>query len=147
MKNLAKAITLFTIISMFSLLTACSGARGNIVLKDVNYPISMSPYIYDKNGQALSINKGLLYNEGLFIEKTYYGTFYTVLKLSGDADVAKQINDKMAESNSDAIVNFHYIVDQGGTNCCVPFTWHPIWPGTAKVFIMGDMVKISKGGK
>jgi len=147
MKNLVKTIILFIIISMFFLLTACAGARGSIVLKDVNHPVSMSPYIYDKNGQVLSINKGLTYNGGFLIEKTYYGTFYSLIKLSGDDDVNQQINDAVKASNSDAVVNLHYVVDQGGTNGCCPLTWLPIWPGTTKVFIMGDMVKTSKGGK
>jgi len=146
MKTALRFILISGVLTLLTLGTGCAGARGKIVLEELNHPVSMSPYIYGKNGQILSIDKGLSYSGGLFIKKNYYGTFYSTIRITGDGDLNKQIDDSIAAYGADGIVNFHYVVDQGSTNTCVPLTWLPIWPGTAEVVFMGDIVKVSKGG-
>ncbi|HOP63525.1 MAG TPA: hypothetical protein PK906_09160 [Spirochaetota bacterium] len=145
MKHSIKFIIITGILSFSFLITGCAGARGKIKLEELNHPVSMSPYLYDKNGKTLSINNGLDYSRGLFIRKKYFGTFYTTVRLTGDGDLSRQIDDAITAADSDGIVNFHYVVDQGGTNGCVPLTWLPVWPGTSDVVFMGDIVKLSKG--
>ena len=147
MKNMIKMFFTVGIISLCAFCTGCAGARGKVRLEEINHPVSMSPYLYGKNGQLLSIDKGLTYAGGLFIQKTYFGTFYTTIRLTGDGDLNKQIDDAITAVNGDGIVNFHYIVDQGPTNCFIPLTWLPIWPGTAKVIFFGDIVKARGGSK
>lgn len=147
MKRTFKLFLIFAIFSLCTFSIGCAGARGKIRLEELNHPVSMSPYIYGKNGQLLSIDKGLSYSGGLFITKTYIGTFYSTIRLTGDGDLTKQIDDAITALNSDGVVNFHYVVDQGPTNFCIPLTWLPLWPGTTKVIFMGDIVKVRGGGK
>jgi hypothetical protein len=147
MKNTAKLFVMSGLVAICAFCIGCAGARGKIRLEELNHPVSMSPYLYGKNGQLLSIDKGLTYAGGLFVQKKYFGTFYTVIRLTGDGDLSKQIDDAITAVNGDGIVNFHYVVDQGGTNACIPLTWLPIWPGTANVVFFGDIVKVKGGGK
>jgi len=146
MKNTIKLFLLMGIFSLFIFCIGCAGARGRVRLEEINHPVSMSPYLYGKKGELLSINKGLTYKGGLFIKKTYIGTFYSVVRLTGDGDLNKQIDDAITALDADGIVNFHYVVDHGPTNVCIPLTWLPIWFGTSKVVFMGDIVKV-RGGR
>ena len=135
------------IFALFAFCIGCAGARGKIRLEELNHPVSMSPYIYGKNGQLLTIDKGLSYSGGLYIQKTYLGIFYSAARLTGDGDLNKQIDDAITALDADGIVNFHYVVDQGPSNFCCPATILPIWPGMTKVVFMGDIVKVKGGGK
>ena len=146
MKTALRFILISGVLTLLTSGSGCTGARGKIVLEELNHPVSMSPYIYGKNGQILSIDKGLSYSGGLFIKKNYYGMFYSIIRITGDGDLNKQIDDSISAFNADGIVNFHYVVEQGSTNGCGPLTWLPIWPGSSQVVFMGDIVKVSKGG-
>ncbi len=147
MKNKFKFLFIFGIISLGAFCIGCAGARGKVRLEELNNPVSMSPYLYDAKGQLISVDKGLVRVGGLYTQKTYYGVFYTAIRLTGDGDLTKEINDAVTALNADGIINFHYVVDQGNTNGCVPLTWLPIWPGTTKVVFFGDIVKIKGGSK
>ena len=69
---------------------------------------------------------------------------YTIISLSNNSDVVKEINREIMESGGDGIVSVEVSSQDGITNSIPLLNLLPIWPTYSKITVEGDIVKFIK---
>jgi len=144
---LYKRIRIFSIIIMgFSfVMTSCiAGSRGHIGLDDLKYPASMSAYLYGPDREILTKDKVQKVIKKFYYEKNSWNILYTIISLSNNSDVVKEINREIMESGGDGIVSVEVSSQDGITNSIPLLNLLPIWPTYSKITVEGDIVKFIK---
>lgn len=127
----------------FALSTAagCVGANTSVVAPDAHYPVSLSRGVRDRDGSLVPEARRKVV--GAFSEERMaWSMFYKLARLTPKTDLSQSIDQQVKAAGGDAIVNLRV----GTLHCELNFTplltALPIWPGCAKVFVRGDIVKV-----
>lgn len=133
------------IAAMLISLSACAvGARGHLKFSEAEYPISLSPALYDQNGNVLVKDKQLNVVGKFKYEKRFWGIMYSWVRLSGSSDVDAAINNAIKEKQGVGLINLAVTTDGCASNSAMtfPVSILPIIPGCTNAIIEGDIVKL-----
>ncbi|HEU4404546.1 MAG TPA: hypothetical protein VFS43_04560 [Polyangiaceae bacterium] len=119
----------------------CVGANTSVVAPDAHYPVSLSRAVRDRDGSLVPGERRKVV--GTFDEKrTAWSMFYKLVRLTPKTDLSASIDRQVKAAGGDAIVNLRVGTLHCGLNV-VPFLPAlPLWPGCARVFVRGDIVKV-----
>jgi hypothetical protein len=124
------------------MLTGCfGGSRGLVRFNELNYPASMSSYLYGPNDDILAVDRDLIVIKRLRVEVNYPAIFYSLAPPMHARDVGKQINSEVGNCGGEGIVNVKISSHTGYTTHMHPLTLLPFWPSFTKVVVEGDIVK------
>mgnify|MGYP001570407948 CR=1 FL=1 len=133
-------------------IAGCAGARGNLTMSTLEYPVSTSAFLYaEDNKTMLATGKDLTVVKKFEYDKTAWGIMWILAPLSGDSDVAEAINNEIKDSGGDGMTNFTVSVSgcamQRFNSLFLNFIHIiPILPSCTSLEIGGDIVKQVKAG-
>jgi hypothetical protein len=135
-----RSFTVFAIVGL-ALLAGCAGANVNVVASNAHFPISMSPVVRDQSGILLD-GQSLVRVGEFEASSTKFAVVYSMVP-TGTFDISQEVNQQVAASGGEAIVNFKIRADDGCTalNAFPLFNILPFWPGCIPVMVTGDIVK------
>jgi len=141
--------TLLNIIAIFMLilLSACSSTTGILKFSSLQYPASMSAFLYDKNDKIVMKGDNLETIEQFTIKKTFWSLAYGLIPLSQEESISQKLNEKIKANGGDGVINLTVTIEHGVTNKIFSFLMYipsyvPILPSTARVSISGEIVKL-----
>jgi len=141
-QNIKNVIIFLILIIMVVVSLSCvAGSSGNLRFVKVDYPISCSAYLYDRDRSILSTADGLTVIKHLKYDDTFYGTAWSIVDLSDEREINMYINREIKNAGGDGLVNFKIEVVQSKLDYCIPFTLLPFWIGGTNIHIEGDVVK------
>ncbi len=129
------------IIIILSMTGCYGGARGIVRFNELDYPASMSPYLYGPNNEILVKDRDLSVIKPFRLEVIYTAIFYSLVSLAPDKDVGEQINASVDSCGGDGVVNVKIRSKPGLTNYMHPLTLLPFWPSYTTVVVEGYIVK------
>jgi len=123
---------------------ACTGARGHLKFKELQYPASMSASLYAKNDTVLYKGRNLQVVQKFTYEKRFWGIFYSWVRLSGSADVDTAMNQAIQKAKGDGMINVRVVESTCSFNYYIgiPFMLLPFTPGCVNAAIEGEIVKV-----
>lgn len=132
-----------------SIATGCAGGRKSITFQNLQYPVSMSSSLYGPHNEVLVKDKELTTLDTFNYEKKYWGVLYSFVPISGEGDVAEEINKKIKEKGGDGMVNLRVESKSCGWNFATPLlpvpflsiNLLPVTPGCTNAKIQGEIVK------
>jgi hypothetical protein len=134
---------LFPVLALLGLtvVAGCAGATASVTADGARYPISMSPVVRDQSG--LLLERQHIVKVGEFhASSAKVAVLYSLLP-TREFDISEDVNQQVAASGGEAIVNFTVEASDG---CAVLNSFFllnalPIWPGCVPVTVTGDIVK------
>ena len=149
-KSIVKIINSLSFILIGLFLTSCWAlTTGKLTFSKLNYPASMSAYLYDQNYK--SVVKGQdLDSVGYFcISKSFYSIVYGAVKLNSENKLVNSINTIVDHYQGDGIINLKVTIEHGYLDKIYSFMlylpcWIPIVPSNAKITVEGEVVKLRK---
>lgn len=138
MRSLASvlAIALMTI--------ACAGSKGTLRMEKLDYPVSSSGYIYNKDLQPIRIGKGLTKVSSLESSQRFWSILYAQVPLSSDDALFGDFNAQIKETQGIGVVNFEIENSACALNQFYILTILPFWPGCTVVRFRGEAVALSR---
>jgi len=143
MKLLAKV---FLIMMILLFLPDCMFKYSRMGFKNLNYPVSMTPYIYDKNEKILVENEDLVIVRELGARQNLWGIFYGIIPLgNGNKNIMHKINSQIQKSGGAGVINFTIASNECELLYLFPLSLLPVWPGCTRVVVRGDIIKRKDG--
>jgi hypothetical protein len=144
---LCTAIFLYSLI----LLSGCSSTKGILSFNTLQYPASMSAFLYDQNQDVAMKGREL---DSLFsfkIKKTYWSLAYGLIPLTKGESISDSLNAIVEQYKGDGIINLTVTIDQGVVNKIYSFflylpSYIPIIPSSADITVTGEVVKLIRPG-
>jgi hypothetical protein len=116
-------------------------SRGKIQFDDLQYPASMSPYLYGPREEILAESKDLVVIKKFRFEKNSWNLMYGLISLANNNDIAERINHEISLSGGDGILNVEITTKNGIMNYIYILNLLPLWPTYTKLTVEGDIVK------
>ncbi len=140
MNNISTKLSLLLCCTL--LVSSCAGYRGQIKLNKLNYPVSMSAFIYGKKGDILLKGDERLKKISNFsFSKLMWSIFYTGISLSDDQIFVNELNRSIENEKGDGMINFKLKNSACFLNYIFLFNLLPFWPGCAHITISGEIIK------
>jgi len=135
-----RKIILLTILLIIN--SHCSaGIRGSLQLKELEYPASLTGYLYTKDGRILD-DKDYETVQKFQYNNTYWGILYGYITIPGDKALINAMRDSIKSSNGDGLVNIVITVQNCKINYIFPLIQIlPITPACGILDLNGDIVK------
>jgi hypothetical protein len=111
---------------------------------ELKYPASMSAYLYGPNNELLAKDSELQEISHFSYKMRFWGTFYSLVPLTGAKDVGQEVNNKIEASGGDGIINVKVSVKPGFLTDVHPLTLLPFWPSFTEVLMEGEIVKYDR---
>jgi hypothetical protein len=102
----------------------------------------MSPFLYGPSGELVAKDHGLVVIRQFEYRKTHWAIGYSLLSISRVNDVASIINNEIALSKGDGMINLTITAKHSPINS-IPLSILPIWPGATVLEVKGDIVKLT----
>ena len=126
------AIDLFTL--------SCAGARGDLQLDALTHPVSMSGYLWDDRGRAVSARD--LEVVGEFTEtRRRWGLLYSFVPVSSTPDLGSAVDQEIRSAGGEGVINLTVTSSGCGINYIPVVSLLPVWPGCANVEVRGQIVR------
>lgn len=120
----------------------CVGANTSVVAPDAHYPVSLSRGVRDRDGSLVPEARRKVV--GAFSEERMaWSMFYKLARLTPKTDLSQSIDQQVKAAGGDAVVNLRVGTLHCELNYAPLLTALPIWPGCAKVFVRGDIIKVT----
>ena len=122
--------------------SGCAGARYRVGFDSVKVPVSLSQSVLDRDGNIAGPNRqrpmGRI--EGEF---TGWSMCWTLVRLNR-VDASEAINARVKELGGDAVVGLRCRLESGDSllNYVLWINMLPIWPGSVKIIMDGDVVQV-----
>lgn len=120
--------------------SGCTGGRGTVRFDDLEYPASMSGYLYGPDQRSLSPKKLEVVGE-FSQDARFWGMLFSMVPLNGSLDLSDEINREIAQADGDGVINLSVRSDGCGLNYIPALSLLPFWPGCADVTVEGQIVK------
>jgi hypothetical protein len=117
------------------------GSRGIVRFNELDYPASMSPFLYGPNNEILAKDRELMVIKHFRLEVYYMAIFYSLVSPLHIRDVGKLINTEVENCGGDGVVDVKISANTGPTTYMHPLTLLPFWPSYTTVVVEGDIVK------
>ena len=144
-----RSYTLLTLVLLALIalpLLGCAGGRGDVRFDSLEYPASMSGYLHDSRGRAVSPKS--LEVVGEFKEETrLWGMLFSWVPVTKTVDLSDEMNRDIAAANGEGMINVKVHSEGCVFNYIPVMSLLPIWPGCADVTIEGQIVKQKKRGR
>ena len=131
------------ILSLSVFVLRCAGASSFVRFEDVQYPVSLSAFLYDAEGQPVYPGQRLEKVGTIEYEKTIWASGYGHVEFSYYTDPGGIINEQVQGAQGDGVINLVIATEPCALNAFLVFSFIPFWPGCASVSISGDIVKLS----
>ena len=146
---MSRRLRLLLVVPLIALLCGCAGARPKLRFDGVRYPVSMSQFLLDAEGQVVEPDD--LAPLGIYsFEQTGYAIGYSQLQLSR-LDLSKSINQRIEELGGEAIIQLEITAKKSPclTANTIAFGLNliPLYPGCSGVFVQGIVVERKKPPK
>lgn len=125
---------------------SCAGSRGTLKFDNVNYPMSLNQWIFNKDGQKVSIGNGLVQTGSLSEYFENWAFFYHWYSISNEKIFYTKIENSIRQKRGDGLVNTFIVIQDCFYNNLLFLNYLPIWPGCSTVYIEGDIVKFQDIG-
>jgi hypothetical protein len=123
-------------------LTACTGARTQVVAPGSEYPVSLSRGLRDADGNLVPAERKKVV--GTFKhERTAWNILWAAVRITPETDISGAVNQQIAAAKGDAIIHLTIVTRQCPLNyLSFPFGILPFWPSCANIEMTGDIVKV-----
>ena len=121
-------------------ITACAGGRTNLRFDETAYPVSLSPTVLGRDGGVL-LPKAREVVGQLEIETKAWGLLWAAVPLTPNKDLSARINEQVERAGGEAVVNLRITSRQCGVNHAWVLSTVPLWPGCARIFVQGDIIR------
>ncbi len=134
-RNLAPALSLFCLV-------ACAGGRGAIGFDSLQYPASMSGYLYNSEGHALP-PESFVIADHFSKQLKIWGLAYSWAPVTkgSDTDVSGVLNAAIKKARGDGVIYLTVTSTRCWMNNVPIVTLLPFWPGCANVTVEGEIVR------
>ena len=124
------------------LASGCAGARAGVRADSARYPVSLSGVVRDKNGRLYD-KHSLTKVASFSAQRTRVGFVYSALTIPSTYDISEDINQQVASSCGEAVVNLVVTISNSCTwlNMFPFLNALPVWPGCVPLTITGDIVR------
>jgi len=127
---------------LFALLIIdCAGSRATIKLEKSVFPVSMSAFLFDANGNVLVKTRDLKVVGNFEYQKRFWGIFWSYGNFSDDSDISEAINKEIQAKNGDGLINFTVESDWCLINTIPILGMLPFWPGCTIAKIKAEIIK------
>lgn len=145
--SLRKISALLVISYTLLQITSCSSTKGALGFERLNYPASMSAFLYDQNQNIVVKGTELESVYSFKIKKTFWSFAYGLIPLVPKHDICDSINAVVNEFKGDGIINLTVTIEQGVVNKVYSFllylpSYIPIFPSSADITVSGEVVKL-----
>lgn len=121
-------------------LLGCAGGRGDVRFDSLEYPTSMSGYVYGPDGRALS-PKSLDVVAEFEHQVRFWGMLFSWVPLNGNVDLSEEINRDVEQAGGEGVINLSVTSEGCPTNYVPALSLIPMWPGCADVTVACQIVK------
>lgn len=148
LKQILCPVIIFYFLILF---TGCSSTRGVLSFNSLQYPASMSAFLYDQNQHVAMKGKELDSISSFKIKKTYWSMAYGLIPLTKGESISDSINAIVEQYKGDGIINLTVKIEQGVVNKIYSFLFYlpsyvPIIPSSADITVTGEVVKLIRLG-
>ena len=145
MKTAFKALCAVACMAILMTVAGCTGGKMVIKADKVNFPVSMTTGVYDKDFKLLSMNNYTIVHSFTFT-KHRWSICNTWIPLSANPNISEDLNNLVTKNGGDAIVNLKFATTENIFQVCSNglIISGFIMPGTVDVEISGDVVKLDK---
>lgn len=128
------------VLASLSLMLQCAGSRGSIRFDKLEYPVSMSGFIYGRY-QQIRIKDTDLEQVGQFsFTRRQWSIGYTFISLSDQSAFEQAINEAIRSARGEAMVNLEVQSVNCSLNGTPGISLLPFWPGCAEITFIGEIV-------
>ena len=126
----------------------CAGARVSVSADSARYPVSLSGVVRDESGHPYD-QHGLRKVGNFTVQRTPVGFVYSALTAPSAYDISDAINQQVASSCGEAVVNLSISISDSCTvlNMFPFLNALPFWPGCVPLTITGDIVRRGAAGE
>jgi len=140
-------LLLLVIASCLISFSCYTGGRGSLFFKGLKYTASMSPVLFDYDGQLLLKDRDLQTLKKYRYEKNLWGIFYSLASLSSDRDIVRDMNQAVRKAGGEGLINLSFVQRNCEINGLLNIVgFLPFIPGCVTVSITGEIVKRKSGG-
>jgi hypothetical protein len=127
-------------------LSGCAGASQRIRFDTVKVPVSLSQSVLDRNGNIAGPDR--LESLGRFEGEFGAGSICWTLVPLGRINVSDALNARVDELGGDAVVGLRCVMEEKKSlsNYVLWINMLPFWPGSVKVHVEGDVVRVAPRG-
>jgi len=141
--TIKKTILLIALFSVALPLASCMhGGRASLKFKKMEYPASMSSYLYDKNWKKLQYGNQLQFIKKVTVTRKVWGMGYSMISFSKTESFDQKLNAEIKKMGGVGIVN----VSVSTRGCSFNGVFPPLailpLPGCGVVTVEGDIVKL-----
>ncbi len=125
----------------------CCVSKGALNFSTLEYPTSMSAYLYDQNQDVVMKDRELESIHSFEFKKTFWNLAYGLIPLTKEESISDTLNFLVEKYEGDGIINLTISIEQGfisklsGLFLFVP-SYFPIFPSSTKITISGEVVKL-----
>jgi hypothetical protein len=140
-RSLIKVICLFSLLQIFG----CCSNEGALSFSSLEYPVSMSAFLYDQNNQVVMKGKELETVNNFEFSKTYWSLAYGLIPLTKGESISDTLNAIIDRNHGDGIINLTIGIEQGIVNKVYSFfmylpSYIPFLPSSANIKVSGEVV-------
>lgn len=132
------------LIPLLLTLCACTGIRAPVTAKTADVPISMNSKVFDRDFNVISSN-GFERVGSFRRQDTHWGILFGQVPLT-DSDYSALINQEVAKSEGDAVINFQ-VKHRQNYGCwlmgLLVGSFVPVLPACGTVVVSGDVVRVT----
>ncbi len=119
----------------------CAGSQGAVRFDHLDYPVSMSGFLYGKNNEILMKDLHMQEVGKFSLTRRQWSIGYSLIPLNGKEAFAEAMNQAIIAAKGDAMVNLEIETASCSWNS-VPYLFLlPIWPGCADVKLTADIIR------
>ena len=142
------AIVCLTVVIAFWI-SGCTSTKGVIGFEKLNYPASMSAFLYDANYNTVMKGKELETLNSFKYRTTYWSLAYGLIPLNPADRISDTLNKMVDYYGGDGIINLSVTIEHGDLNKVVSFLMYlpgyiPAFPSGAKITVTGEIVKLKR---
>lgn len=140
------AIVFVFTITLFS---GCCFTKGVVKFDALQYPTSMSAFLYDNNRNVVMKGRDLESLYSFKFKRNYWSLVYGLVQFKQKETICDSLNAVVNKYKGDGIINLTITVDHGivdKISAIFMYIPHyiPILPSSAKVTISGEVVKLNR---
>ncbi len=147
--NLTLNKTIYLGFVVFAIFWSCGRSSGYLTFKSLDYPASMSAFLYDQNMNSLVKDENLKTVYSFTIKKTCWALGYGFIPLNSANYITDSLNLIVDKYSGDGIINISVSIEQSIINKVYSFFLYipaifPFMPSAADITVTGEVVKVIK---
>lgn len=129
-------------------ISGCSASKGTIRFDTLEYPASMSAFLFDQNQNIVMKGRDLETLSTFEFKKHYWSLIYGLVPLNKpEAEICNYLNEVIEKDLGDGIINLSITIEHGIAEKITSFVMFipnllPIVPSSTQITVTGEVVKL-----